>query len=172
MSRRFAFTWMVAALLLVPAVSARAQEARTGGWKGWDAGMREAGSSKRYVLVDVYTDWCGWCKRMDRDVYARPDVRDYLARKFVTIKINAEAGEPAKFEGRDFTSKTLASRFRVTGFPTTVFLRPNGDHLANVPGYIPADRFLLLLRYIGDGHLDRGVSFDEFTKSSAGGSGK
>jgi len=32
------------------------------------------------VLVDVYTDWCGWCKRMDRDVYARSDVKDYLSR--------------------------------------------------------------------------------------------
>lgn len=166
MSSRLRFALGLAALLLVPAVSARAQ---SGGWRTWDAGMKEAGSSKRYVMVDVYTDWCGWCKRMDRDVFARPDVRDYLAKKFVTIKLNAESGEAARYEDRAFTSRTLATRFRVTGYPTTIFLRPNGDHLANVPGYIPADRFLLLLRYIGDGHLDRGVSFDEFTKSSAGG---
>ncbi len=169
MSHKFRLALTLAALLIVPAATARAE---SGGWKEWDPGIKEAGASKRFVLVDVYTDWCGWCKRMDRDVYTRADVRDYLAKKFVTIKLNAEAGDGARYEGQEYTSRTLASRFRVTGYPTTIFLRANGDHLANVPGYIPADRFLLLLRYIGDGHLDRGVSFDEFTKGSAAGTGK
>ena len=166
MSARLPLALGLATLLLLPALSARAE---SGAWRAWDAGMRDAGASKRYVMVDVYTDWCGWCKRMDRDVFSRPDVHDYLSKKFVTIRLNAESAEAARYEGREFTSRTLASRFRVTGYPTTIFLRPNGEHLANVPGYIPADRFLLLLRYIGDGHLDRGVTFDEFTKSSAGG---
>ena len=133
-------------------------------WRDWNSGLKEAESAKKPVLVDVYTDWCGWCKRMDRDVYARADVRDYLARRFVTIRLNAEASAPASYEGKAYTARSLASRFRVTGYPTTIFLRAAGDHLANVPGYVPADRFLLLLRYIGDGHLDRGVSFDDFAK--------
>ncbi len=135
-------------------------------WRGWDAGLREASTARRPVLVNVYTDWCGWCKRMDRDVYARSDVRDYLSRKFVAVRLNAEASDAASYEGKAYTERSLASRFRVSGYPTTVFLGANGGHLANVPGYIPADRFLLLLRYVGDGHLDRGVSFDDFVKSA------
>jgi thioredoxin-related protein len=63
-----------------------------------------------------------------------------------------------------YTARTLALRFGIRSYPMTVFLRPQGDHIANVPGYLPADRFLLLLRYVGDGHLDRGVSFEDFAK--------
>lgn len=149
--------------LIVFAPAAGAESVR---WRDWNTGMREASESKRPVLVDVYTDWCGWCKRMDRDVYARADVQDYLARKFVPIKLNAEARHEASYEGKVYTARTLASRFRVSSYPMTIFLRSGGDHVANVPGYIPHDKFLLLLRYIGDGHLDRGVAFDAFVKQS------
>jgi thioredoxin-related protein len=148
--------------------------ARAGGpdgrlWRTWDEGLREASGSQRPIVVDVYTDWCGWCKRMDRDVYSRSDVREYLSRRFVPIKLNAESGALAQYEGKSISSRALAARFRVSGYPTTVFLRSGGDHLVNVPGYVNADRFLLLLRYVGDGHLDRGVSFPDFVKRSSGG---
>jgi thioredoxin-related protein len=133
-------------------------------WRSWDAGLREARQRGVPVVVDVYTDWCGWCRRMHRDVYGRADVRDYLKSSFVPIQLNAESGETVHYEGRTLTGRSLAARFRVTGYPTTIFLRPNGEHVANVPGYVPPARFLALLRYIGDGHLDRGVSFDDFVK--------
>jgi thioredoxin-related protein len=146
-------------VLACPAAAATGQN-----WLSWDAGLKEASESDKPILVDVYTGWCGWCKRMDRDVYSRPEVRDYLSKRFVTIKLDAESGEAAKYEGKAYTSNTLAARFRVSGYPTTIFLRSKGQHIANVPGYVPADRFLLLLRYIGEGHLDRGVSFDDFAR--------
>jgi len=148
---------LVAALAQVPSPVQASVE-----WRGWDAGLEEARRLNRPILVDVYTQWCGWCKRMDRDVYSRPDVRDYLASKFVTIKIDAEAKTPAHYEGHDHTSRSLAALFRVTGYPTTLFLRPDGKHLVNVPGYVEADSFMHLLRYVGDGYLDRGVTWEDF----------
>jgi thioredoxin-related protein len=159
---------VVPALILLLAVFAPPARAASSAlpWRSWDAGMAEADKSQRPVLVDVYTDWCGWCKRMDRDVYTRPEIRDYLGRKFVMVKLNAEANDAARYEGRSWTSRSLASRFQVTGYPTTIFLRSNGEHLANLPGYIAADRFLLLLRYVGDGAMDRGLSFEEFSRTA------
>ncbi len=153
--------------LLSPAV-ARAGPAAVP-WQSWDPGLQQAGTTGRTVLVDVYTDWCGWCKRMDRDVYARRDVQDYLGRKFVAVRLNAESNEIARYEGRTYTSRTLAARFGVNGYPTTIFLSPTGDFLGNVPGYTPPDRFLLLLRYIGDGHMGRGESFEDFARGAAAG---
>jgi len=140
-------------------------------WKGWDEGLREARESNRLILVDVYTNWCGWCRRMDRDVYARSDVGDYLSRRYVTIKLNAESNTRGTFSGRSMTMRSIASQFGVRSYPTTVFLRPGSQHIVNVPGYITADRFLPLLRYIGDGHLDRGVPFEDFM-SRQGASGR
>ena len=157
---------LLLASLALAAFAAPPAAAADGLWRDWNTGLREAASSSRPVLVDVHTEWCGWCKRMNRDVYARKDVREYLQKRFVTISLDAEGGEAAQYEGKTFTSRSLAARFRVTGYPTTIFLAPDGTHLANVPGYIPAERFLLLLRYIGDGHLDRGITFDDFVKSA------
>ena len=150
---------LIAALAAWPA--AAANEGRPA-WRSWDPGLQEAQKLQRPILVDVYTKWCGWCKRMDRDVYARDDIRAYLDEKYVSIKLDAEATEAARYENKSFTARTLAARFRVTGYPTTLFLRPNGEHLVNVPGYVEPDQFLILLRYIGDGHLDRGVTWEEF----------
>jgi thioredoxin-related protein len=147
-------------LLLIAAPMARSDAAVA--WREWEPGLEEARKEDRPVLVDVYTEWCGWCKRMDRDVYSRPEVRAYLDRNFVTVKLDAAASKPGRYEGRLFTSRSLAARFGVTGYPTTVFLRPGGEYITRVPGYVPAERFLQVLRYIGEGHLDRGVSFEEF----------
>lgn len=152
----------LAAVLSAPAAAAP-------GWRGWDAGLSEAARTGRPVLVDVYTDWCGWCKRMDRDVYARPEVQQYLASRFVMVKLNAESGEAARYQGKAYTARTLAARFGVSGYPTTIFLNGKGEHLGNVPGYFPPSRFLLLLRYIGDGHAERGESFEDFARAEGGG---
>jgi thioredoxin-related protein len=162
---------ILAAVLFLPGLAVPAAGAAVPGvsWRNWDRGLEEARSSGRPVLVDIYTQWCGWCRRMEADVYTRPEVRDYLSRKFVTVKIDAEAPDPARYEGRAFTSRSLAARFGVNGYPTTIFLSPDGDHPVSVPGYVDADRFLILLHYVGEGHMDRGVPFQEFVKRSATG---
>ncbi len=155
------------AIATMLALSVFAPQARGGevAWRTWDAGMAEAASSGRPVVVNVYTGWCGWCKRMDRDVYARDDVRNYLARNFVAIRLDAESRDPAKYENRNYTSSALAQRFHVSGYPTTIFLRSNGEHVVNVPGYIEPERFKLMLRFFGEGHFDRGVRWQDFEKN-------
>lgn len=160
---------MLIVMLLFPLLATAAPAAPGSGprWLDWNAGLKQAAASHRPVLVDVYTDWCGWCKRMDRDVYARPEIRDYLAGRFVTVRLDAESPDVATYEGREQTERALATRFRVSSYPTTIFLRESGEHLVNVPGYVPADRFLLLLRYVGEGHLERGESFESFVRDAA-----
>jgi thioredoxin-related protein len=161
-------------LLVLSAPSALALPAAGGpgpgiAWRTWDRGLEEARASGRPVLVDVYTDWCGWCRRMKSDVYSRAEIRDYLDRHFVVVSLNAEAADAARYEGKAFTSRSLAARFGVSGYPTTVFLRADGSHMVNVPGYVESARFLQVLRYIGEGHLERGVSFQDFSKRAAAG---
>lgn len=153
-------------LLLLGASAVQAGDARVA-WRGWEAGLREAKQLDRPMLVDVYTDWCGWCKRMDRDVYARPEVREYLQGNFVTVKLDAEATTPVPYEGHPFTARSLSARFRVTGYPTTIFLKPDGEYLVKVPGYVESSRFLLLLRFIHDGHLERGEDFEAFARQAS-----
>ncbi len=164
-------TLLLISLSLLPAVAPAAGSGPAAplDWLKWNQGVSEAVSAKRPILVDVYTDWCGWCKRMDRDVYALDDVRRYLKKHFVVVKLNAESAEEARYGDRTLTARALAQQLRVSGYPTTVFLKPNGEHIASVPGYIPAERFKNMLRYIGEDHIGRGVSWQDFEKSAAAG---
>jgi thioredoxin-related protein len=150
-------------LAVTPRAAAAAEEIQ---WLSWDAGLEQAETSGRPILVDVYTDWCGWCKRMDREVYARADVRDALSRRFVPIKLNAESKATATYQSQKLTERGIAAKFKVSGYPTTVFLASNGKHLVNAPGYLAPDRFLQVLSYVGDGHFERGTSFEDFTRKS------
>lgn len=154
-------------LLVLPASAASAGELK---WRTFDAGLREARATGRPMVVDVVTDWCRYCKMMDRDVYARAEVRDYLAKRFVPVRFDAEGSQRATYEGRTHTGASLAQRFRVNGYPTTIFLDANGNHLVNVPGYIEANRYLTLLRYVAEGAMERGEDFEAFAKKGAGAS--
>lgn len=131
-------------------------------WATWDAGLARAREQKRFVVVDVYTDWCGWCKRMDADVFARADISGYLDSKFVSIKLDAESDATMTHLGKSYTARDLALAFGVSGYPTLLFLTPEGELMTSVPGYVPHEKFLLILRYLGDGHLDRGVKFEDY----------
>jgi thioredoxin-related protein len=161
-ARSSGFVAALALALILPSAAA------ADGFMSWDEGLAEARRTGRPVVVDVFTTWCGWCKRMDREVYARADVRSYLGEHFIAIKLDAESAQAVRYEGKRLTAKSLASQFRVSGYPTTIFLRADGTHLANVPGYVPADRFLLLLQFVGEGHADRGERFGDYVKRSTG----
>jgi thioredoxin-related protein len=166
---RFTARLALLALLVLPVLAGVAGAAPAVEWKGWNAGLSAASSSHRPVVVDVYTDWCRWCKQMDREVYGRAEVAQYLSAHFVTVKLDAESGETVSYQGRNMTARSLASSFDVSGYPTTIFLAANGEHLVNVPGYVEPAKFLLLLRYIGDGHMERGVKWEDYVKKSGGG---
>lgn len=83
-------------------------------WYSHDEGMKIAQEQNKPVMIDVYTDWCKYCKELDRVVYTDPAVID-LADKFVCIKFNAD-------KHRD-----LAAKYNPTGrVPAIVFLRSDG----------------------------------------------
>jgi thiol:disulfide interchange protein len=102
------------------------------GWAaGYDEALKEAGSKKSLAMVDFYTDWCGWCKKLDSDVYTDGAVSARLA-KMAATKVDAEKGDGPE----------LARRFRVSGFPTVLFLAPDGTEISRIEGYVPATEFL------------------------------
>jgi thiol:disulfide interchange protein len=88
--------------------------------------LRSATNGNRMVVVDVYTDWCGWCKRMDSDVYPDPQVAA-LGSEAVFLKLNAEDHS----EGQRF-----AREHGVHGYPTTIIMDASGRSLDQHAGYI------------------------------------
>ena len=121
-------------------------------WTGYSEALQLAKESGKKVLVDVYTDWCGWCKRMDKDVYANEKVKAFLKEHFETAKLNAEAVTKHTVDGYTLTEKEIAALYQIKGYPATIFLTPEGKTITIVPGYVSADRFLPMLEYIEGEH--------------------
>jgi thiol:disulfide interchange protein len=80
----------------------------------------------KLIVADVYTDWCGWCKQMDKKIYSDPTIVA-LSREEVFLKVNAEDGG----QGQSF-----AKQMRVKGYPTTIILDGTGRVLNIAQGYI------------------------------------
>ena len=133
-------------------------------WNELDPALAEAKRANKPVLVDVYTDWCGWCKRMDKTTYGNPEVRDYVARAFVPARINAEDDRRhASYLGETASYRQFADGFRISSYPTTLFLAPDGRLITQLPGYVKPAAFLTVLRYVAEGHY-RTQSWDAFTR--------
>jgi thiol:disulfide interchange protein len=95
--------------------------------------LGRARAEKRLVMVDVYTDWCGWCKKLDRDTYGDERVAAALG-ELISIRVNAEKGGEA-----------VAEKYRVQGFPTVLFLSGSGEVVEKIEGYVGADEMLRIV---------------------------
>jgi thioredoxin-related protein len=119
-------TQAAAGAAVAPAPAGRADRIT---WLSYDQGMAQAQKEGKRALLDFMAEWCGWCKKMDKDVYTNPSVIA-LSGKYVFIKIDAD-------QRPDLTKK-----YGVSGFPTTVLLDSGGREINRIPGYVDASRFL------------------------------
>lgn len=121
-------------------------------WKKFNAGLSEAKKSGKKILVDVYTDWCKWCKEMDNNTYADKKISAYLKKYYVIIKLDAEGNEKLSYQGQPISPKDFAQGMGVDGYPATVFLQSDGKPITLLPGYSTPDQFIHVLSFIGENH--------------------
>ena len=117
-------------------------------WKKFDAGLAEAKAAKKKILLDVYTDWCKWCKKLDTDVYADPKVIAYANQRYIPVKLNAESPDTVSFLGRRIPEARLAAELGVTSYPTIIFLDPAGKPIDRLNSYVDAQTFLDAMRRV------------------------
>jgi len=132
-------------------------------WREFAAGLEEADRNEKLVLVDVYTDWCGWCKRMEKTTYGDSLVLEYLAERYVPVKVNAESKAPTQYRGEDMTYREMAGGFGIRSYPTTLFLEADGSPITTVPGYWKPEDFIVILHFIGERHY-KDKNFEDFSK--------
>lgn len=104
----------------------------------------------RKIFVDVYTDWCGWCKRMDATTFADAAVIDYVNENYYAVKLNAESGDNISLKGINTTGAELARSFRVSSYPTIVFIDETFHNVTPVPGYRKAKEFHDILKQFNE----------------------
>ena len=104
-----------------------------------ESAFAEARKSGKPVLVDLFAEWCGWCKTMEREVFTQPKFQVY-AERFVLLRVDVEDGA---------SGSELQRRFRAESLPTLLLLDPKQSLLGKIEGYLETDRLIARL----DGEL-------------------
>ena len=146
-------------------------------WLTFEEAMKRMETEPRKVFIDVYTDWCGWCKRMDANTFTNWEISSYLTEKWYAVKFDAEQKTPVRYKGKEYTFVPSSSRgynelaVELTGgrlsYPTTVYLDENSDIIQALPGYKDAFNLDKVLKFFGENHyLERTwVAFQQEYKS-------
>ena len=110
------------------------------------------------ILIDIYTDWCGWCKEMDRTTYKHDKLANYINEHYYAVKYNAESREEVSFNNKLFKYnpqyRTHDLAIYLTGgqlsYPTTVFMGGTADQPAPIPGYMKPKQMEAPLKFFGE----------------------
>ncbi|RAW01902.1 thioredoxin [Pseudochryseolinea flava] len=142
-------------------------------WLTFSEAVEKSKTSKRPIFIDVYTDWCGWCKVMDKNTFSDPKVADLLNEKFYAVKFDAEQREDVVFNGQTFKfvesgrsgyhQLAAALLNNKLSYPTVVFLDENFGMISPVPGYRQAPEFHMIAQYVSGGHY-KSASLEDWKK--------
>lgn len=140
-------------------------------WMTWNEAYEANKKEKRKILVDVYTDWCSWCKKMDKTTFLDAEVVAELNKNFYAIKFNAEQKETIKFNDYDFVhtpggrNGTHQLAFSLLngrlGYPAFVTLDENFNRVRLSPGYKKTNQMLQELKFVSSEAYKK-EDFDEW----------
>lgn len=143
-------------------------------WTTIDKAVADAkANNKKFILVDLYTDWCGWCKKMDENTFTDAGILATLNANFTTVKFNAETNDPISFNNKTYnfvkTGARGANQLAVDlgnvggrlGYPTLVVLDANGSKLQSFAGYKDVETLTTILKYFQSG-IYKTMDFQQF----------
>ncbi|MFD1293441.1 thioredoxin family protein [Lutibacter holmesii] len=145
------------ALFVLFAFSMNAQEIK---WLTFEEAVAAQKENPKKIIMDAYTSWCGWCKKMDKETFKNKDVVNYINEHFYAVKFDAEGNETINFKGREYTnpnydpnvsrgrnsSHQLSQYFSIRSFPTIVYLDEEANLISPIPGYKTPQQLELFLK--------------------------
>lgn len=144
-------------------------------WLTWDEAIKANEKSKKKFFIDFYTDWCGWCKRMDKSTFADPAVAKYVNENFYAVKFNAEQKEDVVFQGTTFkwqaggrngvhmlAYELLDGRL---GYPSYVYLTPGYERILISPGFKPVPDMQKELKFVAEDRYNS-TTWEEYKNSN------
>ncbi|HPG05407.1 MAG: DUF255 domain-containing protein [Saprospiraceae bacterium] len=143
-------------------------------WITWDEAVKLNASNPKKVFVDVYTDWCGWCKRMDATTFKDPKVVEYISNNYYAVKLDAEQKDDIVFQGNTF-KWIAAGRNGIhqlayalldgkMSYPSYVTLDESFARILISPGYKQVDGLMKELVYANEEKY-KTMTFAEFQKA-------
>ena len=148
-------------------------------WYSFEEAYKINKKKPRKIFIDVYTDWCGWCKRMDAETFTNPVIVKYMSKNFYCVKLDAERKDTVIIDGVTFVNPNPNSK-RSThvlaqdllngnmSYPSYVFLNEKRMKMAVIPSYHPAKEFETIIHYFGDDAFDKKIPWEDFRSTFSG----
>lgn len=143
-------------------------------WYTFEEAVELNSQNPKKIFIDVYTDWCSWCKVMDEKTFSHPEIADYLNENYYPVKFNAESTEPVHFANTVFENNGKGRRSMhdlavallqgKMSFPSVAYLDENNQLLTAVPGYLTPVQIEPILVFFGEDHY-KGKNWEEFQKT-------
>jgi thioredoxin-related protein len=127
-------------------------------WTGFEEAVKKSETDKKKIFIDVYTDWCGWCKRMDATTFKNDSIIDFLNRNYHAVKLNAETRDTIRFRNQVFVFRpeykaneiALSLLSGKMGYPSFVILDENFSMLQVIAGYQTPEQLLPTLQHFAE----------------------
>ena len=151
-------------MLALTSIGAMAQEKQERiNWISFEEAVERCAEQPKMVFIDVYTDWCGWCKRMDASTFSNPVIARYMNEHFYAVKFDAERQDTVTFQGHEFysamrpdgrpASHQLAKALLrgKMSYPSYVIMNEQMQIIQVIGGYQEAKQFEPMIHFFGDG---------------------
>lgn len=120
-------TFFAAAASLAASAAFAATSTPAGWTDDFDAAKARAAAENKFILADFSgSDWCGWCKKLDREVFARPEFLESATNKFVLLMVDSPSDKSLLSEKAAKQNPGLVEKYGVSGFPTVLLLDAGG----------------------------------------------
>ena len=141
-------------------------------WMSIEQAEEACKKKPKKIFIDVYTDWCGWCKKMDKTTFADPTVVKYVKEEFYAVKMDAEDQNNIIFKNKvfKFNPQQKANELAILflngemSYPTTVYLDEKLNVIKSMGGYLDARQFNMILHYFGQNAYKKKKSLEDFKK--------
>jgi len=127
---------LAVAFILSMGCSTDTSAVETINWRSYEEGLAVSRAEKKKVFLHFYADWCVFCGKMNKETFQNPTVVSYLNSNFVSVRVDTDK-EP-----------DTAMKYGVTGLPSTWFLTERGEAIGAVPGFVPPDALLGMLKKV------------------------
>jgi len=153
------FTFMSCSVLLGQTDKSKVKADKIS-WMTWEEMEKAQKNEKRKVFVDIYTEWCGWCKKMDKTTFQNKDVIKYINQHYYAVKFDAETKKTIELDGKKYKyvkngrrgyNQLAADLLKgKLSFPSTVFLNEDLSLIQPVAGYLEAPQLEMMITYFAE----------------------
>ncbi len=162
-------------LLIVLSLQAQETEKKESliNWLDFETAVEKQKELPKPIFIDMYTDWCGWCKKLDSETFANKEIANYINTYFYPVKFDAETQDTIKYKGKDYVNNQTGRRAthdlalelldNRASYPSMVYIDVNGQ-VSKTAGFMDAKKIEPILIFFAE-NINKTTNYEAFSNA-------